>query len=333
MLKLIDELVPQSKPKVCKPAPAPSPSRQPELVKCLLQVGKDLFTPGHQGEKARIRSAYQLRKQLGMHQVMDGQAESQDLISKTGRAARAANQMATQGIQTAHQYWREEARTATGLYRGVVGMGQGFTKLGDIGFHSTKAVAKLGLSVSELGYHALKGEVDLSELARKGGEAGLILAEKGCRYALSGQLVSDAKKFSKDLSEYGQRLVTDPVLEVPKAAVLVGGAVLAIGPQRIAAGARGLSGLLSKVGSRAGLGESAGVAAAESEAAAAGSGAVARETAPALEKTAVEQSAGTVGGSLPRAGLLVRPQHRRLLPWLRRPLPSIRSCCAICSRP
>lgn len=280
--------------RACKPAVA----RQEVPVQSVIEVGKSFFTPGHKGEQARIRSVYQLRKQLGIHGAVDAQAESQDLISKTGRAARGANRAIGQSIQTAHQYWNNEARTATGLYRGVVGMGQGFTKLGDIGFRGTKAVAKLGVGVTELGYHALKGEVDLSELARKGGKAALVLAEKGCRYAVSGQLVTDAKKFSKDLSEYGQRVVNDPVLELPKAAVLVGGAVLAIGPERIAAGARGLSGLLSKVGGRAGLGESAGLATAESETALA----AATETAPSLapRAAAVEQTAGTVGGVTPK---------------------------------
>ncbi|MBS2034038.1 hypothetical protein JST97_03570 [bacterium] len=277
-----------------------APAQTSRLLHCALQLGKDCFTPGYAGERARMRSLYQLSKQLGTHQAMDAQAQPQDLVSRSSRLVRSTNRCLEQSLETAGHYWREEARTAKGLYRGVVGLGQGATSVGEVAFRSTKSLAKLSLKAADMGFRTLNGERSLTALLGQTRQAAEILCERGSRYLTSGQFVNDAKKFSKSLSDYGARVQADPMLEVPKATFVVAAAVVAAAPRRVAATAEGLAGLGESV---AAAGESSAVMS-ESMAAAAG------ESSAALGETSQLGGAslqiGTPGGIVPK-GYVANP--------------------------
>ncbi|MFN8610798.1 MAG: hypothetical protein U0931_24870 [Vulcanimicrobiota bacterium] len=208
-----------------------------------LKAAIGLLAPGHHGEKARIRCAYQLRKRLGMHQALEAQCQSQDLISQTERLGQAADRTLDIGLKSARQYCEDEARTARGLRRAMVGFGQGVTSVAETAVGGTRSLARLGLGAMDLSYRTLTGETSLASLASQGRRAAEVLGRRGAEYVVSGQLVTDCKKFSKSLGDYAWRVEADPVLEIPKAAAVLSAAVLAVGPRRLVQAAEGISGL------------------------------------------------------------------------------------------
>ncbi|MBN9417327.1 hypothetical protein ABS71_15360 [bacterium SCN 62-11] len=277
--------------------PAPAKSHEPSLLQRGGQVVRDLFVPGHQGEKARIHSQYQLMKKLGMHQAMDAQAQPQDLVSRTGRALHKASAVTQEAITVAGAHWDGEARTATGPYRAMVGAAQGFQSSAQGAYSTVKSLTKLSVNAAEFGYHSLKGEVDLGDLLRKGGEGALVLAEKGSRYVASGQLRSDTKRFTKHVGEGLRNAWDDPTLQIPKTlAALAGTVALAGGVSRVGGtlGRALVGGGETGVAVAAGTGE----AAAAPQMARAAAAVEAGETAAAPAMVEVEQTAATAA---PRA--------------------------------
>lgn len=233
--------------KACEASPKPASkstaakSAGPTLLQCGGQAVRDLFVPGHQGDKARVRSQYQLMKKLGVHQAIDAQAHSQDAISQTGRVLKKVSAGTQEALTVAKDHWHEEARTAKGSYRALVGAAQGLQSGAQGAFSTAKGLTKLGVHTAEFGYRSLKGEVDFGDLLRKGGEGALTLAENGSRYVASGQLRNDAKSFAKGCRQHLGKVYNDPTLEVPKfLAGLAATAALAGGLTRVGAVGRSL---------------------------------------------------------------------------------------------
>ena len=212
-----------------KAAPAatkPGQAREATLLHCGSQVLVDLFVPGRQGEKARIHSQYQLCKKLGVHQALEAQAHPAGVVSQTVGALRQVGTSGQEALAVARDYWRDEARTAQGPYRALVGAMQGCQSTGQGLFSTAKSLAKLGLNSAWLTYRGLKGEVNFSDLLAQGGETALRLVERGSRYVVSGRLPDDAKKFAKDCTDYSaeylRKIKNDPGLEIPKLLAVLG---------------------------------------------------------------------------------------------------------------
>lgn len=257
-LNLLNNLLPGPAHQPISPSPRRAHGSDPTLLQCGGQAIRDLFVPGRQGEKARIHSQYQLCKKLGVHQALDAQAHSQDFLSQTGRAVHQVGKSVSstthrvsagtqEALTVARDFYRDEAKTAVGPYRALIGAGQGAQITAQGLFSTVKTVTKLGVGSAEFTYRGLRGEVNFQDLLRKGGEGALTLAARGANYVASGRLPDDAKKFTKDCAgytaDYVRKLKNDPGLEVPKLLTLVAGAAALGGGAKLLNGATRMVGV------------------------------------------------------------------------------------------
>lgn len=164
-----------------------------------------------------------MAKKLGLHQPLQAQAQPQDYLSKTLRLGQQLNGSTQSAISTAREHWLQEAKSAKGGYRMLVGSAQGFTQVGQAAFSSSKNLLRQAGSLADIGYRGLKGDVDFEKLLREGAEESLKLPERVCRYVASGQVLADGKKFSRACAGVWHQLCSDPSLEVPKVLSLAAG--------------------------------------------------------------------------------------------------------------